>query len=211
MEKQEKEKIIDPVFEKDITDIIGVKFPNIEIKSNDAVIYCTKIGWKFGLFLNFTRNIDLEKMYEDIGGMIKDLHFDKLKIFVDTEYERITDDAIIITEGKTDWKHLKKAKNKLSNDLSISFLETTDNLGDTNILRMCKYYAKIKHDKKIIFIFDQDNPKILKELNGKTQNGYNYQEIGKILNTSYANVHDLEKAAKNSDYYKEKYQKWKNN
>ncbi len=43
------------------------------------------------------------------------------------------------------------------------------------------------------------------------QNGYNYQEIGKILNTSYANVHDWEKAAKNSDYYKEKYQKWKNN
>ena len=43
------------------------------------------------------------------------------------------------------------------------------------------------------------------------KNGYNYQEIGKILNTSYANVHDWEKANRNPDYYQERYQRWKAN
>jgi len=42
------------------------------------------------------------------------------------------------------------------------------------------------------------------------ENGHNYQEIGNMLNTSYANVHDWRKADKNPDYYKEKWQRWKN-
>ncbi len=37
------------------------------------------------------------------------------------------------------------------------------------------------------------------------ENGYNYQEIGKLLNTSYANVHDWEKVSKNPNYYNERF------
>lgn len=39
-------------------------------------------------------------------------------------------------------------------------------------------------------------------------NGYNYQEIGRILNTSYANVYDWEKADKNPEYYSKKWKKY---
>ena len=41
------------------------------------------------------------------------------------------------------------------------------------------------------------------------QEGKTHVEIGRILGTSYANVHDWEKAAKDPEYYKHRYQKWK--
>lgn len=41
------------------------------------------------------------------------------------------------------------------------------------------------------------------------QNDFNHQEVGRLLNTSYANVHDWQKASKNSNYYKQRYQIWK--
>ena len=41
------------------------------------------------------------------------------------------------------------------------------------------------------------------------QEGKAHVEIGKILATSYANIHDWEKAAKDPEYYKHRYQKWK--
>ncbi|MFH1682568.1 MAG: LAGLIDADG family homing endonuclease [Candidatus Woesearchaeota archaeon] len=41
------------------------------------------------------------------------------------------------------------------------------------------------------------------------RHGMNHQEIGKLLNTSYANIHDWEKAAKDPDYYHKRWVKWK--
>lgn len=41
------------------------------------------------------------------------------------------------------------------------------------------------------------------------QEGKTYVEIGKLLGTSYANIHDWEKAAKDPEYYRKRYQKWK--
>ena len=65
---------------------------------------------------------------------------------------------LIITEGKTDWKHLKAAMKALSiSDLDVEFYEYEDTLGDKTLLQLLKDYARIKQPRTIIGIFDRDN------------------------------------------------------
>ncbi len=86
--------------------------------------------------------------------------------FLKTEILRSTK-PLIITEGKTDWKHLKKALEKLSVDyanLDIEFLEYDEStkMGDTILYRMVDEFKKIPNNRKIICVFDRDNENILK-------------------------------------------------
>lgn len=65
---------------------------------------------------------------------------------------------LIITEGKTDWKHLKAALRALSiSDLDVEFYEYEDTLGDKTLLQLLKDYARIKQPRPVIGIFDRDN------------------------------------------------------
>jgi predicted ATPase len=79
---------------------------------------------------------------------------------------------LIVTEGKTDWKHLKNALTKLqANDkqfknLEIEFFEYEDEIpmGSSELLAFCQQHSKRDHDKKIICIFDRDEQKILNKI-----------------------------------------------
>ncbi len=51
--------------------------------------------------------------------------------------------ATIFTEGKTDWQHLKKAKEVLQIDLNIAFHEEKGDMGDSVLLLMCKAYNRL--------------------------------------------------------------------
>ena len=78
---------------------------------------------------------------------------------------------LIITEGKTDWMHIKNAyrhfkRNGRYPNMSLTFFENTENMGDESMLRMCKEYAKISQDRPVIFIADADNDKIIREMSG---------------------------------------------
>lgn len=97
---------------------------------------------------------------------------------------------LIITEGKSDWKHLKAAFKKfnsegLYNDLEFKFLEYEESLADSNdklknrnlsgadtLNTICQYNALFPNEKLRIFVFDSD----VKEINKlyKTENGYHY-------------------------------------
>src|SRR3989338_1493296 len=73
----------------DIADIRKVKFPDIEIKETDKVVYCFKVGWRFGLFFDLTprsqpssaptpiaiEKLDIEKMALSIGELRRYLSF----------------------------------------------------------------------------------------------------------------------------------------
>jgi len=72
----------------------------------------------------------------------------------------------IITEGKTDWKHLKKALERFKQEglylsLDIDFLEYGDNIemGDSHLHSMVESFKKTQQPQKTIFIFDRDNDK----------------------------------------------------
>src|SRR3989338_6993782 len=77
------------VTQGDIADIRKVKFQDIEIVDTDKVIYCFKVGWRFGLFFDFTsrsqpvgtaqpiatEKLDIEKMELSIGDLRRYLSF----------------------------------------------------------------------------------------------------------------------------------------
>lgn len=79
------------------------------------------------------------------------------------EVKENTNKPLIITEGKTDWKHLKKALSRLQGkgfytELEIQFEEYEDiNMGDAELDRMVDTYSKTEQPKKHIFMFDRDN------------------------------------------------------
>lgn len=79
----------------------------------------------------------------------------------------------VITEGKTDWKHLKAALESLKKappfeQVEIDFLEYEDEtqMGDMELLKMCRTYSKAPRDRPIIFLFDRDNASLLTRVLG---------------------------------------------
>lgn len=79
---------------------------------------------------------------------------------------------MVITEGKTDWKHIKFAKQKLDNHDSYLFYEYENDMGDTELLKTLKSQASIPNTNKRIFIFDNDNENIINDV---TDNGKKYK------------------------------------
>lgn len=81
---------------------------------------------------------------------------------------------LVVTEGKTDWKHIKKAKEKLNNHDSYEFYETLEDMGDTAAFNMLKEQSKINNSNKRIFIFDNDNENIVKDVSDDNSNYKNW-------------------------------------
>jgi len=77
---------------------------------------------------------------------------------------------LIITEGKTDKIHLEKAKKELAIlacDVEFSCIDK--NGGDSNLESLLEQFAKVKLPRKIIGIFDRDNPQIIKNIEKEGQ------------------------------------------
>jgi tetratricopeptide (TPR) repeat protein len=70
----------------------------------------------------------------------------------------------VFTEGKTDWKHIKSANEKLRICPILSFHETEEPLGDQNLLKMCESFARVMQRSPQIFVFDNDNKEIAKKV-----------------------------------------------
>lgn len=82
--------------------------------------------------------------------------------------EEVSEKHLIITEGKTDWKHMKKAYEKLLEleeieNLDIDFLEYEDTLGDSRLHQLIESISMINNKNKIICIFDRDISKTVRE------------------------------------------------
>lgn len=76
--------------------------------------------------------------------------------------------AEIWTEGKTDWQILKAAKERLEIDLNIKFHEFDDDMGDQTLLQRCQSFADRENPRPIIFIFDHDNHRVLRQILDET-------------------------------------------
>lgn len=72
---------------------------------------------------------------------------------------------LVITEGKTDWKHIKAAMRRLKiTDIDIVFFEYEDILGDTTLRDLLNRFAEMPLSQPIIGVFDRDNLTLLDEL-----------------------------------------------
>lgn len=77
------------IFKKDIADIRKIRFPKIQIIETDKIIYCFKVGWRFGLFFDLSPRVqpdqspypvqviplDIEKMETTIAEIYRYLSF----------------------------------------------------------------------------------------------------------------------------------------
>ena len=82
-------------------------------------------------------------------------------------------EPLIMTEGKTDWKHLKAALLRLKadssgyfDDLEIEFSEYEENIkmGSADLRNICAHSSKLPQARPIICIFDRDEPKIMRSV-----------------------------------------------
>lgn len=86
------------VFNNDIADIKELVFENIKISDTDKLIYCFKVGWKFGLFFDLHREnnpLNIKNIQLDIGAMYRYLSFQYVYDIVDSEmnFETLVNDG----------------------------------------------------------------------------------------------------------------------
>ena len=82
---------------------------------------------------------------------------------------------LIITEGKTDYRHIKKAINVLGrNDIDVEFYEVPDKWGSSQLKDLLDQLSTVKHQRIIIGIFDRDEPKNLNYLDADNQSYKTY-------------------------------------
>ena len=122
------------------------------------------------------RNNDL---YNEVYNMMvgENQHFAELYNNLKASIDKDTK-PLIITEGKTDAKHIRAAMKHLNASLDVDFYEIgKQQWGDSQLKDMLDQLAKIHHPRKIIGIFDRDdeNDTYVKY----TENGdFPYKEVG---------------------------------
>lgn len=163
------------VYAKDITDISETTFPKININPDDQIIYLQRSGWRFGLYFNLSRELDMTVVGREIANLQKQLVLEDVlkKTLADLKQKEAnvlsgkkpSFDAYIITEGKTDWTHLKKAFHENGYDRVLEYSQPDRELGDLGLLEICRRAIHVPpHDFPIVCIFDRDNPEIQKAL-----------------------------------------------
>jgi len=75
------------VRKNDIADIGEICFKGINIKNTDKVIYCFKVGWKFGLFFDLNRDdaLNVNTMQVELGALYRHLSFQYVYDVLDSE------------------------------------------------------------------------------------------------------------------------------
>jgi len=86
------------VFNNDIADIKELVFENIKISDTDKLIYCFKVGWKFGLFFDLHREnnpLNIKNIQLELGEMYRYLSFQYVYDIVDSEmnFEALVNDG----------------------------------------------------------------------------------------------------------------------
>jgi predicted ATP-binding protein involved in virulence len=99
---------------------------------------------------------------------------------------------LIITEGKTDVQHIKKAKEKLNiENFDVQFYEIVGDWGDSKLNTLLEQLSKVKQTRKIIGIFDRDDCSIVSSI----------ENNGKIFKDFTNNVYGICIPLTNEDIY----------
>ena len=120
---------------------------------------CNFVTLPTGTITNQIERFDeIEKCYA-----IVDEGYREILVSLDEVQNKLTDIStpLIITEGKTDWKHIAhalsvfQAKGKFQN-LKVDFLEYEYEMGDNKLKTLLENLAKIQQPHIIIGVFDSD-------------------------------------------------------
>jgi len=142
---------------------------NVTGKDNSKTInyFLKRVVGKIS-FIGFIRGKD-DPLYIKLFTRIKKIEPNaKLSIVINSI--KNSDKTLIVTEGKTDWKHLKAAYRYFVNkgkyhalDFSFHEYENEIEMGSDSLLKFCQQHSKgiIKLKHKVICVFDRDERKIL--------------------------------------------------
>lgn len=110
---------------------------------------------RFSEFENSYRYLNDTKKHEDEINSILNKKLETLKI-------SNSDKTLVITEGPTDWRHIKialdkfrKKENKYLN-LDFEFLEYDDDFGESELIKMKDSLLKLPNKRRYILIADHD-------------------------------------------------------
>lgn len=113
-------------------------------------------------------NAENNDLYQEVYTMMLDKNNQYAQMYKNLK-QKVDKDTktLIITEGKTDSKHLQNAFNKLKLDLLDAEFVDVVNIenGDRALFNRLKEFAILKRTNKVIGIFDRDKDDILKDLN----------------------------------------------
>lgn len=173
--------------QKEILPLLLVLFPNVQfiISSHSPFL-------SMGLYETLkhrTKIIDLDNYGISVDLVKNQLYLDVYNLMINensrfkemyTNLSNIIKDnnkTLIITEGKTDVLHIKKAISKLQiNDLELDFIDPEcqpDGFGDLQIL--LEKISQIKNSRKIVGIFDRDEEQITNKIE---KDGQKIKEYG---------------------------------
>lgn len=135
-----------------------------------------------------TQIIDLDNNGIVCAPTNNDLYIEVYKMMVNennrfyTQYKKLQNELnninkpIVITEGKTDIIHILKAKEKLGITTEFKTIqEENQPNGDSDLKKLLDQLSKIKHNNKIIAIFDRDVSNTIKLMD---DNGVGYKSYG---------------------------------
>lgn len=115
----------------------------------------------FGISKDPTTNELYSEVYQLMLG-----ESDKFKDLYVSLQEKMTrgELPLVITEGKTDVQHLKKAKEKLNINCDVEYFEIDGSWGDSKLKILLEQLSKVPQRRKIIGIFDRDTPTIVADI-----------------------------------------------
>jgi hypothetical protein len=153
--------------QNDLSSIEEIRFPDISIAKGDRVVYFARRGWRFGIAFDFTRQSDTAA----IGALCAELQAklileDILQVTLAelARAQKTGFDAFIITEGKTDWRHLDCALREIGYERKLGYDTSDKDRGDVKLIDICQSLALEPRSRPVICVFDRDNPAILKQL-----------------------------------------------
>jgi hypothetical protein len=158
----------------DISTIESFRLHGLVLRPDDVLICVMKVGWKYGLYFDASRQMAEDDIWRRLGDLYRTLQVDRVLSNIQ-ERIRQSERPHVITEGKTDWQHIEAARLRLGVDIPIGYPTTDDSLGDTALLQVCERLAKFgpPNANKVIAIFDRDNRQILSKLQARGDiNGY---------------------------------------
>lgn len=146
---------------RDISDIQELKFEGIEIQRTDRIMFCIKVGWKFGLYFDFTKNIDEGTLAKELGRNFRYLLFNNEYAIIANKplFNRLIGDGwfpFIQLLGSGDYKNLSlayKYVDKEEKKFNAYLRGVLDSLDGTKIQSFTNYWWRIgifKDKKKLL-------------------------------------------------------------
>jgi len=165
----------------DVSSIEDVQFPDISIVKGDRIVYFDRSGWRFGIAFDLSRESDAQAIGVLCAQLQAKLMLEDVLHATLSEFHKAEEssfDAFVITEGKTDWRHLERALREIGYRRKLRFDTSDQDRGDARLLEICQSFALEPRTHPVICVFDRDNGQVLKRLAKLDPEGRGYQDWG---------------------------------